>query len=190
MTPHRKSIAAVVRAPKLIFKREFGMAAAIVTLLGTLDATAQTPIPPGAADFAISAEQSDQYEIQSGRVALAQSQSPQIRAFAKQMIQDHTETSTTLKQATTASGLNPPLPSMSNDQSTMLGALQSLRGDRFDQAYIQQQILAHDQALAVDQSYADAGTDENLRKVAQSALVLIHRHQKMAEQIRRSLGGS
>ena len=79
---------------------------------------------------------------------------------------------------------------MSSDQSLLLAALQSLRGVDFDRAYIRQQILAHSQALAIDQSYAGAGTEPDLRKVAESSVPAIQEHLKKVEQIQDALGGS
>jgi putative membrane protein len=151
-------------------------------------AAAQTPIPPASADFAMSATQSDQYEILAAHVALTQSQNPHIRTFAQQMIDDHTRDADSVREAATAAGLTPPLPGMTSDQALLLAALQSLRGADFDRAYINQQILAHAQALAVEQSYASAGTDTHLRKVAETTVPVIQHHQQMAEQIRATVG--
>jgi putative membrane protein len=162
-----------------------------VALAGTLgghEAAAQTAIPPTAADFVLGAAQSDQYEIRAAQVALAQSHNPRIKAFAARMIEDHTRMTDALRQAATASGLAPPPAAMSSDQAALLAALQSLRGAPFDQAYIRQQLLAHNQALAVEQSYAAAGTDTTLRKAAQSSIPMIQQHLTTAEQIGASLG--
>lgn len=153
-------------------------------------AAAQTPTPPAAKDFANAAAQSDQYEIMAAHDAIAQSQKTQIRTFAQQMIEDHVRTEDRLRQAAQASGLPPPPPAMSADQAAMLSALQGLRGVPFDQAYARQQVLAHRQALAVEQSYAVAGDDPNLRPLALSAVPLIQHHLEMAEQIVTSLSGS
>jgi putative membrane protein len=161
--------------------------AAMAAVAVSPHAAAQTPIPPSAKDFAIGAVESDQYEIEAARVALAQSRDPRIRAFAQHMIDDHTRSSDDLRQAATASGLPAPPAAMSGDESKMLATLQSLTGADFDKAYVRQQILAHDQALAVSQSYASAGTDPNLRKAAQSAVPMIEHHLQMADQIRAGL---
>jgi putative membrane protein len=152
-------------------------------------AGAQTPIPPSAKDFASAAAQSDQYEIQAAQDAVAQSQNAQIKAFAKQMIEDHTRASESLRQAVLASGLPPPPEAMSSDQAAMLSALQSLRGSEFDRAYANQQVLAHNQALAVEQSYAAAGTDPNVVAVAKSGVQMIQHHLQMVQRIRDKLGG-
>jgi putative membrane protein len=151
---------------------------------------AQTPIPPAARDFAMSAAQSDQYEIEAAHDAAAQSRNPQVRAFAREMIEDHTRSGEALRQAATAAGLPPPPAAMSGDEAKMLAALQSLTGPDFDEAYIRQQILAHDQALAVEQSYAQSGSDATLRQAAQATIPIIQRHLEMARQIGESLGRS
>jgi putative membrane protein len=164
--------------------------AALVTALGTTGAGAQTPIPPSAPDFAMSAAQSDAYEIAAAQDALTQSQNPQVRAFAQEMIQDHAQTSESLRRAALAAGLAPPPPAMSSDQASMLSALQSLRGADFDKAYARQQVLAHSQALAVEQSYAAAGTEADLKAAARDATPIIQRHLDMAQQLRTALGGA
>ena len=161
-----------------------------VSMLASGVVMAQTPIPPSPADYAMMAAQSDTYEIQAARDALAQTQNPQVRSFAQQMIQDHTQTSEALRQAVAASGLPPPPPAMSSDQAMWLSSLQSLRGASFDQAYARQQVLAHRQALAVQQSYADGGKDTNLRKTAASAVPMIQHHLQVATQIQAEVGGS
>lgn len=168
-----------------VFATYLALAAMIRT-----QAAAQTPIPPSSPDFAAAAAQSDQYEIHASQDALAQSHDPRIRAFAEQMIQDHTKTIDHMKEAAEASAMAPPLPSMSSDQSMMLYGLQSLRGERFDRAYIKQQILAHQQALAITQSYATSGADQNLRKAAQSSLPVIQHHLDMAEKLQADFSGT
>jgi len=67
--------------------------------------------------------------------------------------------------------------------------LQSLRGPDFDKTYAKQQVLAHRQALAVEQSFASAGADANLRRVARSDAPMIEHHLEMAQQMRAALGG-
>jgi putative membrane protein len=71
-----------------------------------------------------------------------------------------------------------------------LGSLQSVRGPDFDKTYARQQELAHAQAFAVEESFATAGSDPNIRKVAQSVLPSIRVHLKMAQQLRADVGGS
>ena len=164
--------------------------AALAAALGCSAAEAQTPIPPSPKNFAMDAAQSDQYEILAAQVAEVQGQDPRVHTFAEKMIRDHTRLSQDLRTAALASGLPPMPPSLSGDQASLLAALQGLRGADFDKAYARQQVLAHTQAVAVEDSFATAGADANLRKAAQSALPAIQDHLKMAQQLRTELGGS
>lgn len=176
-----------------MFKTVVGASAAVAAGLAGANAaaqTAQTAIPPAPADFAMAAAQSAQYEIEAAQLALAQSHDASVRAFAEQMIQDHTRGREAIGQAAQASGLPRPPPAMSSDQASMLGALQSLRGADFDKAYARQQVLAHSQALAVEQSFAASGADPNLRKVAQTDVPMIQAHLDRANRLVATLGTS
>jgi putative membrane protein len=168
----------------------FAMTVGLVAVLSAGAVMAQTSISPKPADFAMSAAQSDQYEILAARDAITQSQDPSVRGFAQDMVQDHTRSNEDLRQAVTASGLPPPPAAMSSDQALMLSALQSLRGADFDKAYARQQVLAHTQALAVEQSFVTAGSDPNLRKVAQMGVAMIQHHLERAQQLSAALGAS
>ena len=169
-------------------RSQLTMTLALVGVLGAGEAFAQTKIPPRVSDFAMSAAEADHYEILAARDAITQSENASVRAFAQEMIQDHTLASDDLNKAASASGLPPLPPALSSDQALMLSALQSLRGADFDKAYVRQQVLAHTQALAVEQSFANGGSDPNLRKVAQTAVPMIQHHLERAKQISVVLG--
>jgi putative membrane protein len=160
----------------------------VLAVVGGTPAGAQPPMSPR--DFLSAAAQSDQYEIEAGRVALTQSENGRVRAFAQQMVDDHTRTGEALREAARASGLPPPPSAMSGDQQKMLSALQSMTGADLDRTYATQQVNAHTAALVTEQAYAAAGSDPNLRKVAQSGAPLIEHHLGMARQMKASLGGS
>ena len=162
---------------------------ALAVAVGCGGAGAQTPIPPLPQDFVAAAAQSDQYEIMAAHLAVVQGQDPRVRTFAEEMIRDHTRLAEALRQAAVSSGLPPPPPAMSSDQAALLSGLQGLRGAEFDKAYARQQDLAHTQAAAVEESFADVGADPNLRKAAQSALPTIEDHLKRARQLRAAVGG-
>lgn len=162
----------------------------VALTLGGHGAQAQTPIPPSPKDFAMAASQSDTYEILAGYLAEVQGQDPRIRAFAQEMIRDHKRLNEDLRKAASASGLPPLDDGMSSDEAALLSGLQSLRGAAFDRTYARQQSLTHVQAVAVEESFADAGADTNLKKAAQAALPTIRDHLDMAEKLRAAVGGS
>ena len=151
-------------------------------------ARAQTPLPPSPNDFALASIQSDQFEIEAARVAEVEGRDPRVKAFARQMIEDHSRAGSALRQAAAASAMPPLQPGMSSEQAALLSSLQSVRGEEFDRTYAHQQLLAHDQAAAVDESFAMAGADESLRRAAQSALPMIREHLRMAQGLRDQVG--
>lgn len=146
----------------------------------------RTPTPE---EFAQSVAQSDGYELAAARAALTESRSPQVRAFADQMMADHTRTAQALADAAKASGLAPPRPHVGADQGRFLASLQSLRGAEFDREYARQQVMAHTSALTTVRGYADKGTDPNLRRAAAAAAPVIEHHLQMARQMKDALGG-
>ena len=164
-------------------------AMALAVIVGGHGAQAQTPIPPSPKDFVLAASQNDQYEVLAASVASVQGQDRRVRTFAQEMIQEHTRLAEDLRKAAAASGLPSPEPGISSDQASLLSSLQSVRGPDFDKTYARQQELVHAQAVAVEESFATAGSDSNLRKAAQSALASIRDHLKKA-QLRVDVGGS
>ena len=144
---------------------------------------AQTPIPPSPKDFVMATTQSDEYEIMAAQVADVEAKDPHVRAYAQEMVRDHTRLNEEMRQAAMTAGLSASSRGMSSDQAMLLSSLQSLRGAEFEKAYVRQQVLAHEQALAVMKSFSIEGAEPNLRKSAQSALATIRDHRKKAEQL-------
>jgi putative membrane protein len=148
----------------VISKIGLSVAIALAAIIGGQRAQAQTPIPPSPKDFVMAASQNDHYELLAASVASAQGQDPRVRTFAQEMIQQHAHLAEDLRQAAMGSGLPPPEPGVSSDQASLLSSLQSVRGPDFDKTYARQQVLAHAQAVAVEESFATSGADPNLRR--------------------------
>ncbi len=144
------------------------------------------PKTPKPQEFVESVAQSDGYELAAAQTALAQSRNAQVRTFAERMIADHENMARALADAAKASGLQPPHPRVGGDQARFLMSLQSLRGNEFDREYARQQMLAHTSALTMMRSYADKGSDANLRRMASSSAPVIERHLQAARQLQQS----
>jgi putative membrane protein len=170
--------------------KTFCLTVSLALIIGGHGAQAQTPIPPSPKDFVMDVAQSDQYEILAASVAVAQSQDQHVLTFAREMIEEHTRLAEGLRHVALASGIPFPEPGISSDQAGLLSSLQSLRGADFDKTYVRQQELAHAQAIAVEESFAAAGSKANLQKAAQSALPMIRDHLKKAQQLSVDVGGS
>ena len=149
------------------------------------------PTPPDAraddspASYILAAGRSDLYEIVASELAVDRSDSPAVRAFAHKMIADHTMTSQRLKEAIRQAGLNQVPPSaLDTARKGMLTDLTNAQDDQFDAAYLSQQIAAHEDALALHSSYAEAGDQPALRAFAAETAPKIREHLKMVRDLR------
>lgn len=119
---------------------------------------------------------SDLYEIQSSQLALQKAQDSGVREFAQMMITHHTQTTQQVTAAARQSGMTPPPPQLTAQQAQMISQLQAASGAEFDRLYKQQQVQAHEMALALHRTYADDGDTEELRRVARSAVPIVQDH--------------
>lgn len=134
------------------------------------------------AAFAENAASANLFEIRSSELALTQSQDEEVRAFAQQMIDDHTAAGEAMRQAAQEAGVTVP-EAMSDEDQQKLTDLQSA-GD-FDQAYIAAQTEAHDAAVSLFQGFAENGEAGPLKAFAEETLPKLQDHQTRVK----ALGG-
>ena len=131
-----------------------------------------------ATDYVKLAADSDNYEIQSSRLALSRSKNPQTKDFARQMIADHTTTTKSLMAALDNPDRRIAKPStmLSTDNASKIALLKKAPKDSFDQLYMQQQLQSHQTAWALHKGYATDGTDPALKQVPSTAVPVVERH--------------
>ena len=129
--------------------------------------------PEAAPAFVAMAASSDMYEIESSRLALQRSRVPMNRMHAEMMIRDHTNTTAQLTAAARSANLGVPMQ-MLPMHAALLDQLS--RSSNFDATYRSQQILSHQQALALHDNYARRGDVPQLRGVAAAAVPVVRGH--------------
>jgi putative membrane protein len=134
-----------------------------------------------ASAFVHNAARSDMYEIRSSKLALSRSHDEAVKAFARDMIKDHTETSRALKAAL-PSDVRPPAE-LDKRRQGLLDDLQASKAAKFDKRYINQQVAAHQEALTLMKGYADHGDRPELKAVAEKAVPIVTHHLDMATQL-------
>ena len=143
----------------------------------TLATPTETATPAMTAQaFADAVAASDMYEIEAGRLAQDMGTSEEVRDFGAMMVEDHTTSSENLKAA--AAEAEPALtvaPKLMADQQAQLDELRQA-GDRFDAVYAQQQVAAHEKALALLQGYANSGGPEPLTGFASETATVVEGH--------------
>lgn len=146
------------------------------------------PLPTDAATFIATAAASDAFEIASAKVALDKAQSKDVRDFAQMMITDHAKTTKGVKDAAAKAKLTVPPPALSPDQQQMIDMLKPLSGDEFDKTYLQQQLPAHQQALALMQNYAESGDTPALQDAAKTAIPIVQKHLARLQELTKTGG--
>lgn len=139
--------------------------------------------------FVSNAVQSDMYEIQAAKMAEQRSKNPEVKAFAKMMVTDHTKLSNEMKPLITAAGQTPPTE-LDQRRKGFLDNLKAAPDADFDKTYIDQQVSAHDEALTLMQGYAKDGSDAGLKAAAGKAVPIIQKHSDEAKKIQAKLSAA
>lgn len=134
-----------------------------------------------ATDYVKMAADSDNFEIQSGRIAATKSRRADVKTFARQMVSDHTGTTKSLMAALNNQDrkIAPPSMTLSADNQAKIDLLRKAPKNSFDQIYLKQQLEAHKSAWALQDGYATDGTDASLKQVAATAVPVVEGHLSM-----------
>jgi len=126
---------------------------------------------------------SDMFEIEAGELAQEMGTSQTVKDFGAMMVRDHTNSSAQLNIAASESQPSiTPAAEMPTKHQAKLEALRSA-GDGFDSLYAEQQVAAHQEALAALQSQAAGGTSQPLRDFAAATAPLVSEHLEMARML-------
>jgi putative membrane protein len=88
------------------------------------------------------------------------------------------------------SGMPPmPPPPLRPDHQQTYSQLQSTSGPAFDRMFVDQQVMAHQEALSLHSAYAGSGGDRNLRGAASAAVPIVRHHLDMARDAQRMMNG-
>lgn len=154
-----------------------GLAAAPFALAETAAPAKAEDVAKAATDpaaFARVAGSANMLEIESSTLALERSQNADVQSFAQKMIDDHTAAAK--KMEGIAQDAEIELPAGMNDADQK--ALQALQDAQdFDQAYLDLQVKAHDEAVALFDSFAAEGEQGPLRDFAEETLPKLKDHQ-------------
>ena len=140
-------------------------------------------------DLLREAARSDRFEIEEGRMAVRMAKSAEVRAFAARMIRDHTNSSAQLKAAAARAHIAmPPPPPLSPEQQAMLNKTQGMaRMGGFDADYVNDQVMAHQQALTLLSGYAAHGSSDALRTAAAKIVPVVRAHLGMAQSMQHKM---
>lgn len=110
----------------------------------------------------------DQIEIDSGELANEKTTSPNVRSFASRLAREHTRSTQERHLLAEKIDVEPKKPQLASALEDMHGEsknlLQKKSGRDFDEAYIKDQIMMHEQLLKLVQDTEDSMDDPDLRQ--------------------------
>jgi putative membrane protein len=117
------------------------------------------------------------FEVESSRLAAERAQDAKVKAFAQQMISDHTAANEELDSAVKAGGDNTPVPQdLDGKHKSMVDQLTKAKGAAFDELYKKIQLQAHMDAVDLFGTYAKSGDNKALQGFAEKTLPTLEHH--------------
>jgi putative membrane protein len=159
-----------------------GLIQKVQDVAGGLVGRAGAAMTTTARSFVDSAAISDLYEVASGELALERASSDEVRSAARMMVDEHRETTRRLRGLV---GRDPDLVPPSTMDARRHGMIEHLiQAADFDRTYLDQQVLAHQEAVTLMHSYRDGGDDEALRSFAAEVAPIVERHLAHMKEMR------
>jgi putative membrane protein len=159
-----------------------------------MDQTQQTAVVSDANIAAIVVAANDA-DIDNARQAMSKSDNAEVKAFAQQMITDHTSVNEKAKELAQRLNLTPEenetSMAMKTGQESMRSTLGAKNGTDFDRAYIDNEVTLHQTVLdAIDQTLLPNAQNAELRQLLTEVRPAIAAHLEHAKQLQTKMGGS
>jgi putative membrane protein len=143
-------------------------------------------LSPGDRGFARDAAIGGMAEVELGKLAASKAQDDAVKAFARQMIEDHGKANEQL--AAIVKDAEGTLPTeLDQEHKDVQKSLSGLSGAAFDRAYMDAQVKDHQTAAQLFAQEVDGGYNAELKKFAAATLPIIHRHLEMARALQMRL---
>jgi putative membrane protein len=156
-------------------------------------AVAQPAPAPNDAQIAHIAYTADVIDVAAAKQALAKSQNPAVRAFAEEMVRDHTAVNDRAIALVTRLKVTPQPNATSTSLTEAADAkraeLDKLTGAAFDRAYVQNEVAYHRTVNgALGGTLIPNARNPELKALLQTGLKLFQEHETHAEHLAAQLG--
>ena len=169
--------------------RNAGIVIAASLLFVAAGVSAQAPNDAQIAAIVVTANQVD---IDAGKLAASRATSEEVKTFARLMVTDHTgvnKTATDLaaKLKVTPQD-NPTSQSLKADGDKSVAHLKTLKGAAFDKAYIDREVVYHQQVIdALDKTLISGATNEELKALLVKVRPAFVAHLEHAKRLQASI---
>jgi putative membrane protein len=150
--------------------------------------SAGAPLTPVEKRFITDSSNTNNLEVQLGQMAMQKAASPDVKNFAQQMVQAHTQAQDQLKKV--AAAHNMTLADQLDQQGQKeADKLSKLTGKPFDVAYMAFNIPAHHQTLVEMRRCQPLLKTADLRAWDVATIPVVEAHLKMAQTTDRAIAG-
>jgi putative membrane protein len=134
----------------------------------------------------------NQVDIDAGKLASANATNPEVKKFGAQMVTDHTSVN---KSATDLAAKlkvtpqdNPTSKSLKTGGEKNVAALKKLKGAAFDKAYVDNEVIYHQQVIdALDKTLIPGAKNEELKALLVKVRPAFVAHLEHAKQLQATL---
>lgn len=137
--------------------------------------------------FAAKAAQGGMAEVQLGQLAAQKANSPDVKAFGQQMVDDHSKANDQLKSVAAKGNMTLPNTVDSKDEG-LYKKLQGLSGPDFDKTYVKAMAKDHQEEVKEFQKEAEKGKDPQIKNFASQTLPILQQHLGKIQSIQSSMG--
>jgi putative membrane protein len=165
------------------------IAAGSLLAMPTAHVFAQGPTDPQIASIVVTANQVD---IDAGKLAKSMGANADVKAFANQMVTDHTGVNKQATELVTKLGVtpedNPTSQSLKSGGDKNVADLKALKGAAFDKAYIDHEVAYHQAVLdAVDKTLIPNAKNAELKALLVKVRPAFEAHLAHAKQLQSTL---
>ena len=134
------------------------------------------------AQFLKKAAEDDMAEIQLGQLAMQNSTNNDVKAFAKQLVEDHTKDLEKVKSIAEQKGVQLPTSLDPKDQKT-LDELSKLHGQPFDTAFLRHEARDHSKDIAKFKDESKKAQDPAVKSYAENDVHTLQHHLQIARNL-------
>jgi putative membrane protein len=152
-----------------------GLLAGALALVGGNSLAAD---PPPTADVLNKLHDSDQKEIEAGKIAQKQGQSKEVRDYGRMLVKDHTAA----EKKVTNLAKKEKIPLTANEPST--DEMKNMKGGpTFDERFARDMVVDHKKDIAEVTEARNNTTDDQLRQLLSDLLPTLQKHEDTAQKI-------
>ena len=151
-------------------------------------AAAAADVPKETQNFIDKVTVSNKFEIDTSKLAQEYGKDGSVKSFADQMIADHEKAGKEFKAALKEASIEPPTEMLDATHTAKYAKLRVFTTESgFDASYVEEQVAAHEEAVALFKDYSAKGPTPALKSFAEKTLPTLEHHLTMIKDIQGKL---